>query len=261
MIDHPTTAATSTVPTTNAVPTGMNGRRPAHRLGRNATIAAVVAVAVGFSGCSAIVEKATERVVEEGVERAVEADTGEDVDIDFDADGSFSIETDDGSFSFDEEGSCALETDDGDFAGRADGDGYVIEGEDGIVVDAGFDDDGSFTLDTDDGSLVSGTGDDAWELWPSDIDRPAYADDAVVTGTRTDDELWVLASGSVDEGDAVRAIDDFVDGLDGFTAADHADVLGELATVVENGTYSVSVFAEQDIETTGTTLTVTVVRI
>jgi hypothetical protein len=53
----------------------------------------------GTSSCSSLIERATEKAAEEGVERAIEADSGEDVELDFNADeGSFSIETEDGSF-------------------------------------------------------------------------------------------------------------------------------------------------------------------
>ena len=68
-----------------------------HSVRRNLTIVAVTVAALGFSSCSAIVDRATEQVVEEGVERAIEADSGENVELDFDTDdGTFRIETEEG---------------------------------------------------------------------------------------------------------------------------------------------------------------------
>ena len=181
--------------------------------------------------------------MEEGVERAVEADTGEDVEIDFDADGNFSIETEDGSFSFEEDGSFELDTEDGSFTGRTDDDGYVINGDDGVVVEADFDeDDGSFTLETEDGSITSGTDDEAWALWPSEITRPDYIAEGTVAGSQFDDAgIWLTATGIAD-GAPADAIADYVAQLDGFEAT--SIEAGENATVLTNGAYSMTVVAD-----------------
>ena len=210
---------------------------------RAITIVAAGLSLLAFTGCSSLVEKATEKAVEEGVERAVEADTGEDVEIDFDADGNFSIETEDGSFSFEEDGSFELDTEDGTYTGQADDDGYVINDDDGVVVQADFDEDhGSFSLETEDGSITSGTDDEAWELWPTEIPRPDYLAEGTVAGSQFDDAgIWLTATGIAD-GEPADAIADYVAQLDGF---DDAGVdAGENASVLSNGTYSMTVVAD-----------------
>ena len=225
------------MPNTTSTSTSTGGAR------RTITIVAAGLSLLAFTGCSSLVEKATEKVVEEGVERAVEADTGEDVEIDFDADGNFSIETEDGSFSFEEDGSFELDTDDGTFSGQADDDGYVINGDDGVVVDADFnEDDGSFTLETEDGSITSGTDDAAWDLWPTEISRPDYIAERSVAGSQFDDAgIWLTATGIAD-GEPEDVIADYVAQLDGFEAAE-VDA-GENASVLTNGTYSMTVVAD-----------------
>lgn len=210
---------------------------------RTLTIVAAGVSLLAFTGCSSIVERASEKIVEEGVERAVEADTGEDVDVDFDSDGSFSIETEDGSFSVDDRGSFELETEDGNYTGQADDDGYVVNGEDGVVVQADFgESDGSFSVETEDGSITSGTDDEAWALWPADIARPDYITDGTVAGSQFDDAgVWLTATGIAD-GAPADAIADYVGQLDGFDEA--AVDAGENAVVLTNGSYSVTVVAD-----------------
>ncbi len=207
------------------------------------TIVAAGLSLFAFTGCSSLVEKATEKAVEEGVERAVEADTGEDVEIDFDSDGNFSIETGDGSFSFDEDGSFELDTADGTYAGEADDNGYVINGDDGVVVEADFnEDDGSFTLETEDGSIISGSDAEAWELWPGEVSRPHYIAEGTVSGSQFDDAgVWLTATGIAD-GEPAAAIAEYVAQLGGFVEAD-IDA-GENASVLTNGTYSITVVAD-----------------
>lgn len=61
-----------------------------------ATTALLAIVALGALGCGAIAERATERVLE----RAIESETGGSVDIDTSGDGSYRIETDEGTFAF-----------------------------------------------------------------------------------------------------------------------------------------------------------------
>jgi len=210
---------------------------------RTLTIVAAGLSLAAFTGCSAIAERATEKIVEEGVERAVEADTGEDVEIDFDSDGNFSIETDDGSFSVDEEGSFELETQDGTYTGEADENSYVINDDDGVVVEAQFDeDDGSFTLESDDGTITSGSDEGSWALWPADVSRPDFIAEGSVFGTQLDEEtVWLTATG-IAAGDPAAALDDYVATLEGFEDTGIED--GENIVYLSNGAYSVSVVTD-----------------
>ncbi len=147
---------------------------------------------------------ATEQIVEEGVERAVEADTGENVEVDFDSDGTFSIETDDGGLSVDENG--------------------------------------SFELETENGSITAGSDEEAWALWPTDVDRPVYIAEGTVAGSQFDDAgVWLTATGIAD-GEPDDAIADYLAELDGFEEVT-VDA-GEHAVVLTDGTYSLTVVAD-----------------
>ena len=86
-----------------------------------------------------------------------------------------------------------------------------------MVVEADFDeDDGSFTVETEDGSITAGSGEDAWELWPTEIGRPDYSAEGSVGGSQFDDGgVWLTASGIAD-GEPADAIADYLARLDGF---------------------------------------------
>lgn len=193
---------------------------------RNLTIAATAIAALSFSSCSSLIERATEKAVEEGIEQAIEADTGEEIELDFDADnGTFSVETEDGSFSVDGE--------DGTF---------VIETEDGTIEGSG--DENGFEVTSDDGSFSSSSGDAAWDLWPSDLPRPDLGGAVTVTGTAADDgSLWLLASGNV-EGTPDEALAAFSDRLDGFTASAQGTNGESVWVNLTNDDYSLSVVVD-----------------
>ncbi len=232
---------------------------------RNLTIAAIAIAALGFSSCSAIVDKATEKAVEQGVERAIEADTGGDVDLDFDAgDGSFTIETEDGSFSVDgEDGTFRVETEDGTFEGSGDENGFEITDENGsTVVDAGFDADGTgengqIEITTDDGSFTSATGEAAWDLWPSDLARPDLAGDATVSGTSAaDGGLFLIAGGEVD-GTPSDAVEAFTDRLDGFTTTSEGSSGDTVWVNLESADYVMSIAVDATTDPTFMSITLT----
>lgn len=212
---------------------------------RRLAVAAVAVAVLGVSGCSSIVDRATDKAMEEGVERAVESDSGEDVELDFDSDdGTFSIETDEGSVSVDgDEGSFVVETEDGTFEGSGNEDGYVVEGDDGTVLDADFDeDDGSVRIETEDGTFAAGSGEGDWELWPSAVARPEFVDAATVAGQEQDGSVWVVATGSIDT-DVQTAADDYIATLDGFEVTGTYSADGHELIELSNGEYLVGVSA------------------
>jgi len=232
---------------------------------RHLTIAAAAIAAISFSSCSSLIERATEKVVEEGAERAIEADTGENVELDFDADsGSISFETEDGSFTVDgEDGTFVLETEDGTFEGSGDENGFEVTNENGeTIVDADFDadrdpDSAQIEITTDDGSFVAGNGDGAWELWPSEIARPDLHGDVTVTGQTFDGGgLWLLAGGDVD-GTAEEALADFTDRLDGFTATGQGTNFDTVWVNTSNGDYDLSIVADGSGDSTILSMTLT----
>ncbi len=232
---------------------------------RNLTIAAVTIAAIGFSSCSAIVDKAAEKAVEQGVERAVEADTGGDVDLDFDSgDGSFTIETEDGSFSVDgEDGTFVVETEDGTFEGSGDENGFEVTDDDGTtVVDADYEVDGTgengqIEVTTDDGSFTSASGEAAWDLWPSELARPDLAGDATVSGTTAaDGGLFLVAGGEVD-GSPTEAVEAFTDRLDGFTTTAEGSSGDTVWVNLESADYVMSIAVDASTDPTFMSITLT----
>ncbi len=228
------------------------------RLGRrNLTIAAAAIAALSFSSCSSLIEKATEKAVEEGIEQAIEADSGENVELDFNADdGTFSIETEDGSFSVDgEEGTFVLETEDGTFEGSGDETGFEVTDENGTtVIDADFDEtgDGSIAIETDDGTFSAGEGD--WEQWPDVVTRPDFASPPIVSVLAQDGEVFAFATGEVTT-DAQGAVDDYVATLDGFNVDQTGTAEDFAQTSLSNDEFRVDVSSSQS------TLSVTVTNI
>lgn len=213
---------------------------------RNLTITIAALAAFSMSSCSSLIERATEQAVEEGIERAIEADSGENVELDFNADdGTFRIETDDGSFSVDgDEGSFVLETEEGTFEGQSDENGFDVTNDDGTTVLSvdGDDENGSLTIETDDGTFTSSAGEGQWELWPTEVARPNFTMNPIVGGVEADGELWAYASGEVNA-DAQSAVDTYVATLDGFEVTETSTADGYALTRLSNGEYSVEVSA------------------
>ncbi len=124
--------------------------------GHRSAILAAVATCALFTGCSNL----TELAAEEGVERALEAETGEDIDIDFDFDddGSFSLDTEDGSFSLNEDGTFRITDDNGEvFTGESNDGGFSVTGD-----EFEFD----FNASADGGEVSSSVD------WPTDVPLP-----------------------------------------------------------------------------------------
>lgn len=216
---------------------------------RNLTITIAALAAFSMSSCSSLVERATERAVEEGIERAIEADSGENVELDFNADdGTFRIETDEGSFSVDgEEGTFVLETEEGTFEGQGDENGFEVTNEDGTtVLDINGDDEsGSLTIETEDGTFTSSTGEGDWSLWPAEVARPNSIILPAVGGVEADGELWAYAVGEV-EADPQRAVDEYVATLDGFEVVDSISDEGYALTHLTDGNYLVEVSSAEN---------------
>lgn len=157
-------------------------------------LAVVAALTIGLaSACSA--EGIAERVIED----RIEAETGENVDIDLDGDGSFSIETDEGTIEFDASG-------DGDVSVRGvDGEGgeFSIDSENGVTV-----------IETDDGeaTIVQGGG-DLPDGFPDDVVLPDGLEiDLSQRMDVGDDQIGYLVIGSFD-GDWQTYFDALVESL------------------------------------------------
>lgn len=143
--------------------------------------------AVLLTGCGAAADEAAERAVEQ----AIESETGGDVDIDTDGDGSFNIETEDGTIS-------------------SDGDGNV-------------------EIDTEDGSFSAGTG-EVPEAWPSDIPLPDDLTVLSSTELDSSDGRLILVSGTTGTS-AADLLDEYRSALSGWTVSGESTSTGGGATI------------------------------
>lgn len=142
---------------------------------------------------------------EAALERLIEAESGQDIDLDLDGDGGFSVQSEDGEFSInvDEEGNVVFDSDEGSGTFDADGDGggtlefdsedgsgtvdidgdggVIVTGEDGETIVSEIDEEsGSVVVQSDDGSTFE-SGSAIPSQWPADIPQPEGLTD--VTGT------------------------------------------------------------------------------
>lgn len=153
---------------------------PLRRRGRGPlfTVAVVAASASLLASCA----KATET----GIEQIVESQSGEDVDLDLDDDGSFSVQTEEGGMTVDEDGN------------------FVITDENGetITGNAGAED-GDYAIETEDGDFRMDASGDVPDEWPDDVPQPDGVTGASASVQSFDDQLGISFTGT--------AGDDFVD--------------------------------------------------
>jgi flagellar basal body rod protein FlgG len=178
-------------------------------LGDSIKISAVVAACVAFSACGAIAEKVTE----EGAERIIEAESGENVDLDFNSgDGSFSVKTEDGSFSVNENGEFVVTDADGSvFSGSASDDGVVVVDDNGnpVLNVSGDGDSGEISIQGENGEDVYRVVTDVPDEWPSDIPRPEALTVDAGSYASADGETLMTLIGAPDNGDAVEYTENY----------------------------------------------------
>ncbi len=124
---------------------------------------------------------------EASLEELLEAETGDDVEIDLDNDGGFSLESEEGSISVDEEGNFVITDEEGQVITGdvdVDGDSIVVESDDGqVVVDS---EDGSFEITDEEGNVAITGSEDFPEDWPAAVPQPTGLD-IVGSSTFADD--------------------------------------------------------------------------
>ena len=132
------------------------------------TIAGLAASAALVAGCGG------DKLTEFGIEQAIERQSGEDVDLDFSGDG-FSVSTDEGDFSidFDEDGNFSFDSEDGSATGNFDVDGGSItfDSDEGSGV-ISLDENGGVSFDGDQGSGAVNLG-EVPDTWPEVVGLPA----------------------------------------------------------------------------------------
>jgi hypothetical protein len=189
-------------------PPRRRGRRPL------AVVAAVGASVALLASCA----KATET----GIEQVVESQTGEDVDLDVDDDGSFSVETDEGGMTVDEDGN------------------FVITDENGetITGNAG-DEDGDYAIETEDGDFRMDASGDVPDEWPDEVPEPAGISGGTASVQTIDDQLGISFGGSAGEG----FIDEYAAALEdaGFEQISNFESAENATRIFEDATWTVTV--------------------
>ncbi|MEL6894229.1 MAG: hypothetical protein AAFP84_21740 [Actinomycetota bacterium] len=201
---------------------------------RTTTISMLTIAAFTLAACGGAKENA--------IEELIERETGEEIDLDLDSDGGFSVETEDGSISFDvdEDGSFTIEGPEGEvITGDADGDGNIDidTGDDNVTIDA--DDDGSFTIESEDGTIISGAGTELPDDWP--LPNP---DGLTISGSQRfagDGELIVSVIGTVADGPAWAEAYAAQIAAAGFTESSTFTSEGNVLISLEKGDFAESV--------------------
>jgi major membrane immunogen (membrane-anchored lipoprotein) len=162
--------------------TGRNGRRT---------------VALGLAGASVALLAACGSSTEQGIEELIESQSGEDVDINLE-DGSFSVESEDGTFSVDEDGNFTVEGADGEtITGQADGDGnFTVEGADGETIVGESDGEGDFSMESEDGSFSVDSSGEIPESWPAEVPVPDDFDVGSASVIESPDGSLITANGT-----------------------------------------------------------------
>ena len=179
---------------------------------------------------------------ESGIEKLIEQQGGGDVDLDLDADGGFSIQTEEGGMSIDEDGNFVITGEDGEvITGNANGDGnFNIESDEGTITGSG--EDGDFNIESDEGSFTVSSGSDMPSEWPSDVPEPENYTITTSSVIGTGDDLLIGLVGNTSQSGA-----DFVEsyGEDlvsaGFEQASSFESEGSVLRVFTNGSWNVSV--------------------
>jgi hypothetical protein len=167
---------------------------------------------------------------ESGVERLIESQGGGDVDLDLDADGGFSVQTEEGGMSIDEDGN------------------FVITDADGSVVTGNADtESGEFTAESEDGSFRIDASGEIPEEWPSDVPSPEGIEGASSTVTQSTTELAITVTGQAGE----SFVDDYGSTLEdsGFERTSSFESDANISRVFENETWTVSVSSFPDGDT------------
>ena len=190
--------------------TMMNLRNTATiNIGTSIKISAAVAACLAFSACGAIAEKVTE----EGAERIIESESGGDVEIDFDSDdGSFSVQTEDGSFAVDDDGSFVVTGEDGEvLSGSASDDGLIVLDESGdpVLNVSGDGDEGEISIQGENGEDVYKVVTDVPDEWPSDVPRPEALTVDAGSYASADGETLMTLIGAPNNGDSVTYTENY----------------------------------------------------
>lgn len=157
---------------------------------------------------------------ESGVERLIESQGGGDVDLD--ADGGFSVQTEEGGMSIDEDGN------------------FVITDADGSVVTGNADSEtGEFTAESEDGSFRIDASGEIPDEWPSDVPSPEGIEGTSSTVTQSATELAITVTGQAGE----SFVDDYGSTLEdsGFERTSNFESDANITRVYENETWTVSV--------------------
>lgn len=182
---------------------------------------------------------------EDSLEQIIENETGEDVEIDIDDDGGFSLESEDGSFSIDEEGNFTVVGEDGEvITGDVDasGDEIVVQSEDGDVVIQGDGESGSIEISGEDGDVSFATSDEIPDEWPAEVPQPTgltvYAGSVFDDGTNSG--VTVTGGTSVSPVEYVESYGPMLEAA-GYAQTTYLENDGNVTAFYEGGGWSISV--------------------
>ena len=166
---------------------------------------------------------ACESAGEAGLEQLVESQGGGDVDLDLNADGGISMQTEDGGMSVDEDGNLMI----------TDVDGSVVTGN----IDA---ETGEVAIESEDGSFSSGATTELPDEWPSEIPEPTGLAITTATVIGSDTEQALTVTGTV-AGDVF--VESFASALvdAGFNEDSTFTSDGTINNVYSNANWTVSV--------------------
>lgn len=183
---------------------------------------------LGLAGF-ALMFTACESAGEAGLEQLVESQGGGDVDLDLNADGGISMQTEDGGMSVDEDGNLMI----------TDVDGSVVTGN----IDA---ETGEVAIESEDGSFSSGATTELPDEWPSEIPEPTGLAITTATVIGSDTEQAFTVTGTVAgtvAGDGAGFVESFASALvdAGFNEDSAFTSDGTINNVYSNADWTVSV--------------------
>ena len=208
------------------------------------TIGATAALGLGLVALTACggSDDPSEEAIEQLIENAAQQE-GQDVDVEFDDEGNFSIQTEDGEFSIqtDGEGNINIQggSDDGEITIDSDDGLTVIESDDGTaVIDS---DDGETVIQTDDGTATFSQSADLPDDFPGGVPLPqGFTPQFTQSMSTPEGNSWVL--GGAIAGDAAAVADAYLAQLAaaGFEQQVVTQAPGAVIFGFDNGEYAVN---------------------
>ncbi|MGI9644625.1 MAG: hypothetical protein ACR2O6_04865 [Ilumatobacteraceae bacterium] len=189
---------------------------------------------------------------EASLEELLEGQAGDDVELDLEGDGGFTIENEDGSITVDEEGNFILTDENGEvITGDVDpdDDSIVVQSEDGQVVIEGDGESGSIEItgEEGEGEVTFSGSDDIPDDWPTEVPVPTGLD-IIASSTFADAETtgWtVIGMTETSPSDYLAAYGPMLESA-GFSQTTIFESEGNLSAFYEGAVWVVTVAGSAD---------------